>query len=189
MIHFLKQFIKSPREIGALTRSSKGLAELITNKAELEKAAAVVELGPGTGVVTRCIKEKLPDTCTFFALETNTSFVTVLKDKLPELTVYNDSAANLTKYLDKVKLKNCDRIISGLPWAAFNEDLQRQVLDAVSSCLGKGGYFLTYVYLQARYLPAGVRFRRLLQEYFADIQKTKVIWLNIMPAFVYVCRK
>ena len=73
-LEFLKQFLTRNREIGAVAESSDGLAELITEYASVETADVVLELGPGTGVFTEKILEKMADETTFFALEVNPRF-------------------------------------------------------------------------------------------------------------------
>ena len=58
----LGRFVRSPRTVGAVAPSSRALAEEMVQGLDLSGAANVVELGPGTGVVTRAIAERLgPD--------------------------------------------------------------------------------------------------------------------------------
>ena len=52
-LQFLRQFVSRNMETGAVATSSRGLAELITDYASVDKASVVIELGPGTGVFTR----------------------------------------------------------------------------------------------------------------------------------------
>ena len=91
-LEFLKQFLTRNKEIGAVAESSDGLAELITDYASVEKAKVVLELGPGTGVFTEKILQKMPDETVFFALEVTPHFVEATKRRCPQSRVNQDTA-------------------------------------------------------------------------------------------------
>ena len=58
-LRFLKEFLHHPGATWAIAESSTGLAELITDAADLSDASMVVEFGSGTGVFTEKILEKV----------------------------------------------------------------------------------------------------------------------------------
>jgi len=183
---FLRGFLAGPLATGAIAPSSRALAELITDEARLEQARVVVEFGPGTGVVTEQILAKLPAGATFFAMEVNGSFVEATRGRCPGARVIHDSAVNVQGYLHETGVISCDCIVCGLPWAAFPEGLQDDLLGVIEECLSPGGRFLTYAYLQGLLLPAGQRFKKKLHERFPVVRKTPTVWGNLPPAFVYV---
>jgi len=189
LVQFLKQFVLHTTKTGAVAPSSEGLADLITDTADLHNASAVIEFGTGTGVFTEKILQKIHDETRFFALEINSDFVKVTRKRCPEVVVYQDSAANAKKYLGELGINECDCIICGLPWAAFSEELQNELLDTIIDILGPGGKFLTFAYLQGLLLPAGMRFKRKLSTRFNSVTKTRTVWLNFPPAFVYCAEK
>ena len=189
LIQFLKQFVLHTVKTGAIAPSSEGLADLITDTAGLHSASAVIEFGTGTGVFTEKILQKIPGETSFFALEINPDFVKATRKRCPEAVVYQDSAANAKKYLGELGINECDCIICGLPWAAFSEELQNELLDTIIDVLKPGGKFLTFAYLQGMLLPAGMRFKKKLSTRFNSVTKTKTIWLNFPPAFVYCAEK
>lgn len=189
LIQFIKQFVFHPTKTGAVAPSSKGLADLITDTADLSNASAVIEFGPGTGVFTEKIFQKISKNTKFFALEINPDFVEATRNRCPEVIVYQDSAANAKKYLNELGLKECDCIICGLPWASFSEDLQNELLNTIIDVLKPGGKFLTFAYLQGLLLPAGMRFKKKLSARFNKVTKTRTVWLNLPPAFVYCAEK
>ena len=185
LTQFLKQFVLHTAKTGAVAPSSEGLADLITETAGLHSASAVIEFGAGTGIFTEKILQKISDETRFFALEINPDFVKATRKRCPEAVVYQDSAANAKKYLDELGINECDCIICGLPWAAFSEELQNELLDTIIDVLKPGGRFLTFAYLQGLLLPAGMRFKKKLSTRFNSVTKTRTIWLNFPPAFVY----
>ncbi len=187
-INFLSQVIKNPAKIGAIAPSSKGLAELIVQEAQLQDAKVIVELGPGTGVFTRAILEAMSPESDYFALEINRNFVETLEFTHPEATVYHDSAEAIGEYLKKHGHEKCDRIISGLPWAAFEFEQQQSLIAKIHDSLVDGGLFLTFAYFPLNHLPNGRSFYELLSGKFTSVQKTDTV-SNLPPAFVYVCEK
>lgn len=188
-MQFLRQFMRNPARTGALAPSSEALADLITASADLPQASVVIEFGPGTGVFTEKILSQLPEGATFFAMELNPDFVAATRARCPGAQVYHDSATQTRRYLERHGHSHCDCIISGLPWAAFGEELQNELLDTIGDILRPGGRFLTFAYLQGLVLPSGMRFRKKLQSRFARVRTTRIVWANLPPALVYCAEK
>lgn len=186
---FITSFLKNPREIGAIAPSSKGLANLITDTANLKNKKCVVELGSGTGIFTKEILNKINPNCLFYSLEINQKFVKETRNNCPTAIVYHASALNIQKYLSMHNKTNCDCVISGLPWAIFKKEETKKILDQTYKSLKDGGEFLTFAYLPGNLLPCGIAFKRQLNEKFSSVNKTKIIWKNLPPAFIYHCKK
>ncbi len=182
-----RRFLRNPAQIGALCPSSPVLCRTITGDIGLEDAAAVVELGPGTGVITREILRRIRPEATFLAVELDETLCMDLRRNFPELRLRNDSAARLADILAEERLEGVDVIVSGLPWAIFPEALQQEILENVLTALRPGGCFTTFAYLQGMMLPAGRRFRKRLCELFDKVETTPVVWRNLPPAFIYRC--
>ncbi len=189
LLQFIKQFVLHPTKTGAIAPSFEGLAELITDSADLSNASAVLEFGSGTGIFTEKILQKISSETKFIAFEINPDFVKATKNRCPEVNIYQDSAINAKKYLNELGLKECDCIICGLPWASFSKDLQSKLLDTIIDVLRPGGTFVTFAYLQGLLLPAGIRFKKTLTTRFKTVNTTRTIWMNIPPAFIYCAEK
>jgi len=186
---FFKRFLANPGIVGALLPSSPALCREITSHINIESAEAVVELGPGTGVITDEILARLNPQAKFVAIELDDKMYNALRQNRPDLNIVNDSAVNLPKIMEKAEIRHLNTIISGLPWAAFPEQLQLGILNAVVDSLCDGGYFTTFAYLQGLLLPAGQRFKKLLKKSFREVNISRVIWNNVPPAIVYRCKK
>ncbi len=186
---FLQQFLMDPRSIGAIAKSSEELASVMVESAHLPFASSVVELGTGTGAFTEKIVERISPGCNFIALELNPYFARVTRGRFPQIQVYNESALNIRNILSLHRLENCECIISGLPWASFSSEEQERMIAEIEKALAPDGEFRTFSYLQSIMLPSGIHFRKLLERHFSQVEKSKIVWNNIPPAFVYVCRK
>lgn len=188
--HFVKQFCREPRTIGAIAPSSHQLANRMIQQINFEKARVIVEYGPGTGAFTRQVLKHINLNRTiFFGLELNEHMNRIACSMAPEITIFQDSASEVRKYLRQYGVKHADAVISGLPWAAFSADLQDEILYETQAGLCRGGVFSTFAYLHGLVLPSGVRFRSKLKQHFSEVKISPVVWGNIPPAIVYWCKK
>ncbi len=185
----LGAFVKGPTTVGAIAPSSRWLADRMTADMGLREARTVVELGPGTGVFTRAICDSVAPEAVVMAVEIDPAMTELLIDRFPRVRVVNDSAEHLDRQLAAAGRSEADVILSGLPWASFSRDRQERLLAAVLKVLRPGGRFATFAYIPAAWLPAGRRFRKLLESSFRSVATTPVVWRNLPPAFVYRCEK
>jgi phospholipid N-methyltransferase len=166
--NFLSEFFLHPREIGAVTESSKFLARTMAKPSKDIKH--VVEFGAGTGPVTTEILKILPEDGRLTCFEVNPKFCRKLEEiKDNRLKIINDGAENCSKYVD-----NLDCIISGLPLTVFTDIQREEILSITGSCKK---------YIQLQYTPV---LGKKIKKQFKKVT-TKFVPLNIPPAFVYVC--
>jgi phospholipid N-methyltransferase len=179
---FLREFIKENKMVGSLTPSSRFLAAKMIDNIDFSQVNVIVELGPGTGVFTRKIVEKLEKNAHLLVFELNDGFCEQLKQEFQQKNVHiiHDSAEQMQKYLNKLGFENADVILSSLPLANFSKDLRTSILNSANKVLCSDGKYIQFQYsLQAK---------KQLKEMFVDV-KIKFTPLNIPPAFVYVCSK
>lgn len=186
---FLREFLREPANTGAVAPSSWELARSMVDEADLADARVIVEFGPGTGPITRELLSRLPSEARLIAIERNPEFVTLLKGQHPELDIAHDSVENLHDILRSRGVASADRVVSALPWACFESQLQRQIITSTRDALSENGLFVTFAYVQGLALPRAWRFRQMLKEVFGDVRQSDVIWSNVPPAFMYICRK
>jgi phospholipid N-methyltransferase len=183
---FFREFARSPIRTGALCASSKRLADVMTEAVDLPSAKVVVEMGPGTGIVTEQILSGISPGTRFFALEINPAFAEATRRRCPGADVRVDDARNARKHLEDLGVEHCDAVLSGLPWASFAPAKQDALLEAIRGILRPGGRFVTFAYLQGLLLPPAHRFERKLIREFGRVKKTPTVWRNIPPAFAWV---
>jgi phosphatidylethanolamine/phosphatidyl-N-methylethanolamine N-methyltransferase len=184
-----RAFLRNPTQIGAIAPSSAVLAECITSEIDIERAGSVVEYGVGTGVFTRAILRKLAPEASYCGFEIDPELAARFRRDFPGVNLSTEDVVHAPRVLAEAGIAQADCIVSGLPWAAFPEQTQRRILSSTMAILAPAGHFATFAYLQGVILPAGKRFRRLLDEHFAVVERSRVVWRNLPPAFVYRCRK
>ena len=187
--HFFSNFIKNPNTVGSLIPSSKSLARLMVQTAEVSQAYVIVEFGSGTGVFTEEIELQRSQDSHFFSFEIDSKFAEMTRNRCPGVNVINDSAVKTTEVLRENNIKHCDCIVSGLPWATLPNDIQTELFDAVKESLRPGGMFVTFGYVQSSVMPNLIRFREKLDRHFSETGVTPFVWNNIPPARAYWAKK
>jgi phospholipid N-methyltransferase len=186
-ITFIKNFIRHPTQVGAISPSSPSLVKTMVDWIDWENAKGVVEFGPGTGVFTEAIAARLSNDARFIAIEQSAELAETTRKRVPGVNVIQDSATKVAELCRQSSMESVDAIVCGLPWAAFPESLTDEIMDAMFSVLRPGGQFATFAYWQGVILPAGMRFSRRLNRTFRSVEKSPTAWRNLPPAFVYRC--
>ncbi|GAB2924497.1 class I SAM-dependent methyltransferase [Nonomuraea fastidiosa] len=186
---FLGQFLRSPGTIGAVAPSSRRLAAAVCAPIPERGEPIVVELGPGTGAFTAEIQQRLGGRGHHLAVEVNEQLARLLAGRYPAVDVAHADAMRLGELLAERGLRSADVVISGLPWAAFPDVMQRELLGAVTEAMSPGAAFTTFSYIHAIPLSSARRFRALLAERFEEVVPGRTVWRNTPPAFVFHARR
>lgn len=180
--NFRKQFWEEKNVVGAMSPSSKHLMEKMLSKVDFDQSKVIVELGPGTGIFTEGIINRMRNDATLLVFEVNDSFYENLKKQLKDERVHliHDSAENIAKYLKKYDLGEADVVVSSLPLAVFSLQLRKKVLLASKIALKKGGKFVQFQY--------SLQSRKIISKIFNNMSVSFTA-MNFPPAFIYSCNK
>jgi len=184
----LGRFMRSPRTVGAVAPSSRALAAEMVRHLDGAVPATIVELGPGTGVVTRAIAERLGVHSRGLAIDVEPEFVSGIARKFPKIEAVCASAADLQALLQARGMFPADHIVSGLPFASLPSEITETILDAVAASLRPGGTFTTFQYLNGYPTPLAVSFRQALTRRMGASPHRRIVWRNLPPAFVLTWR-
>lgn len=179
---FIKHFWKEKKMVGAMAPSSKFLAKKMLKHVDFTNSRVLVELGPGTGVFTEEILNKMNSDAILLVFELNESFSNHLKKHFVDKRVHiiHDSADQIETYLAKFGLEKADAVISSLPLANFPGDLRTSVLKASHNALKDEGMYIQFQY--------SLQSKKYIKKFFRDISLNFALF-NFPPAFVYTCRK
>ncbi|HLP62206.1 MAG TPA: methyltransferase domain-containing protein [Candidatus Deferrimicrobium sp.] len=191
MTVFIKEAIKDFHMTAAIAPSSRYLTRAMVGPLRLDRAKVVVELGTGTGVITRELLHRLPPGSTLIGFETNPVFFHHVKGSLSDsrLFMLNTSAEKLVKNLEWLGYNQVDAVVSSLGLGYMTEDQRHTVLQGVSSFLSNDGIFTHFQYFHGLQFRDGrfTRFdvKKLFRRYF-DYVERKMVWCNLPPAYVYI---
>jgi phosphatidylethanolamine/phosphatidyl-N-methylethanolamine N-methyltransferase len=181
---FLGRFVRSPRTVGAVSPSSRALAAEMVRGLDFSGTSRVVELGPGTGVITRAIAAQLGPEAHALSIDIEPAFVAEIARRYPTIEAVCGSAADLEALLRARSMFPADHIVSGLPFASLPGEVTSSILDAIGASLRSGGTFTTFQYMNGYPTPLARSFRRAMTERMGGPPVRRSVWRNIPPAFV-----
>lgn len=184
---FFASFLRRPWRVGAIAPSSARLARVLLRDKCLDQAETVVELGAGTGAITRVILDRVGPQTNFFALELDRHHVELLRRRHRGVTVCRRSAEHLGDLLRDYGCDGADCVVSGLPWGNMGRELQNRIMGAIRSNLKPGGCFCGFGYLHALWYPSTRAFHRRLHTHFPRVRYSTVVWRNLPPALAFSC--
>lgn len=142
--NLLKCFLKD-KNVASVIPTSKSNVKYLCNKINFERHITIIEYGPGTGVFTKYLLNKLTKKSKIIAIETNkqlTTHLTKIKDK--RLIIINESAENIKNILKKLKIRRADYIISGIPFSLIKKQAKQKIIRDSYKLLTPEGKFLIY---------------------------------------------
>jgi phospholipid N-methyltransferase len=148
---FLREWAGNPRAMGAVCSSSRKLARGIAEMVPAIDEGYVVELGAGTGAVTRALLEAGVPAERLIVIERSEKLVDYLRHTFPGLHVLCGDAAQLTDLLQNDA--SVRAVVSSLPLFSLPESTVRAIMGQVGTALDRGGCFIQYTYALTRALP------------------------------------
>ena len=115
----------------------------------IEHISRVLEVGSGTGRLTRAIHKRLPREATLFCVERNPKFCAYLKEIFPNsnVVVINERFENLLSFHSEIGVALVDCIILSLPMALVPDVLRQLWLDIAHTILKKDGYLFIHQFI------------------------------------------
>jgi phosphatidylethanolamine/phosphatidyl-N-methylethanolamine N-methyltransferase len=154
---FFREFRRRTAETGSVLPSSRFLARALVS--ELRKprpAGAILEVGPGTGAVTRRLAEKLIPGDQLDVVEINEQFVKLLGRRFEREWIFRfhqEQIRLIHSGVDEIKGEGLyDYIISGLPLNNFPPHSVRAVFQTFDRLLKPGGTLSYFEYFWVRQL-------------------------------------
>ena len=183
------RFLRSPRTVGAVSASSRALANEMVHAVEFGADARIVELGPGTGALTVAIVERLTSRDRFLAVDIDPAFVKQIRQRWPAIECICASAEDLVPLVEDRAMWPVDHIISGLPFTSLPVPMTDRILASVAGSLRPGGTFTTFQYVYAHSMPAAVAFRRKMSERMRQQPSRRLVIRNVPPAWILTWRR
>jgi len=174
---FLRRWLAHPLKVGAVLPSSPALARLVARQVPLRADQAVVEVGAGTGSVTKGLLEAGVPPDRLFVVEIDADLCAFLRKQVPQAQVINGDASRLSELLPSKWLGKISTVISGIPMVTLPLDVQQRFVDAWFGVMAPEGRMLQYTYSLISPLPEsklGLKGRR-----------KGIAMLNVPPAWVW----
>jgi phosphatidylethanolamine/phosphatidyl-N-methylethanolamine N-methyltransferase len=177
MALFLARWLKAPHRIGALAPSSRYLGQAMARQIDMRRARLVVELGGGTGSITRALLAGGLPPERLIVVERDERLYQVLRERFPQLRVLKGDAAQLVQLLRPLGIGAVSAIVSSLPLLSMPKKLRHRIVEQCFALLGERGSLVQFTYGFASPLPA--------RDFAVAGRVTARVWRNFPPAFVW----
>lgn len=176
---FLKGFLARPGKVASPIPSGRRLAAKIAAQIDPDPDGLVLELGPGTGAVTRAIHDRGIAERDLVLIESDPGFVRLLRAQFSRARVIQGDAFGFAELLGG-DARGLHGIVSGLPVMGEPLERKRQFVQAAMDALIPGKPFVQFSYSRRPPLPAldGV-----------TVSRAATVWQNIWPMRVWVYRR
>ena len=134
-------WLQKPLQIAAITPSSARLASVMADLVDRSRPGPVLELGAGTGSLTRGLLRRLPPE-RIVTLEQEAPLAATLRRGLPGVEAIVGDAKALEDLLTQRGIDRLCAVVSSLPIKWFSVAAQRAVIGPCLARLGRGGKFL-----------------------------------------------
>jgi phospholipid N-methyltransferase len=178
---FFRGFLRSPLKVGTFVPSSRFLENRVTALSDLANSRVVVELGAGTGGLTRQLLAGMPGRGNLLSIEIDPGFCEVLQRIHDDrLLVYSGSACELQAALSEHGLPAPDTIVSGIPFSTLPRNEAKRVIQQIWGALAPGGRFVAY--------QISARVEQLAEPWFGT-PHCEVEYRNLPPLRVFCWQK
>jgi phosphatidylethanolamine/phosphatidyl-N-methylethanolamine N-methyltransferase len=179
--------------VAAISPSSRHLASAMLESLPMARTRIALELGAGTGAITHALLDQLPADATLLVFEINRRFFDCLQRNIsdPRVVLINSSVENLNSELRRRGIQHVDVVVSSLGLAFLTDPQRHALFQQLSPFLHQRSVLTQYQYIHGLQFVEGrvsrFKLRLLLSRYFTSV-RSRIVWRNLPPAFVFTCR-
>src|SRR5215213_5779664 len=180
---FLQAFLKNPLKVGAIAPSSPELASKMIDGIEPDEDNVVLELGVGTGAITKFLQSRIPNGKAYLGIELDKDLVRTLNRNFEDLEIVCGNACDAYSIHKKSGLGKVRYIICCLPFVSLPNEVGERILEQVDKFMQKGCTFRTFQYAHGYYMPSAIKLREFMRERYGKSRRSKLIVKNVPPAY------
>lgn len=145
-VRFVGALVSSPKQTGAVAPTARETADLMAAHVDLASDLPVLELGPGTGAITRAIIGHGVPPARLWSVEFSPRFCRHLRAAWPGMHVIEGDAFDLDATLGPEAPARFDCVISGLPLLNFEPAMRQRLMEGALARLAPGRPFVQFSY-------------------------------------------
>jgi phosphatidylethanolamine/phosphatidyl-N-methylethanolamine N-methyltransferase len=173
---FLRSLLLNPKAMGALAPSSGKLSQLMASTVDPAKSS-VLEIGAGTGAITRALLERNLHPERLFIIERDPALAAFLCREFPRVRVCCGEAVHLSRILSAESVGRVDTVVSSLPLLNIPAADRMRNVGAMVRALAHGGQLIQYTYGPRCPIPSW--------RLGLEAECLGHVWLNFPPASVW----
>ncbi|MEJ7849184.1 MAG: methyltransferase domain-containing protein [Pyrinomonadaceae bacterium] len=182
-IQFLQAFLKNPGKVGSITPSSPELAQKMCEGISPDKDNVVLELGVGTGAITKFLQEIVPDDRSYLGIELDRDMARVLKKNFPDMQIVRGNACDASDIHKRSGTGKVSYIICCLPFVSLPNEVGDKIHLEIDKFMQQGCTLRTFQYAHGFYMPSAIKFREFMRDRYGKAKKSQLIVKNVPPAY------
>ncbi|MBY3387351.1 phospholipid N-methyltransferase PmtA [Rhizobium laguerreae] len=137
-IRFFRGMMQGPKTVGSIVPTSSITAKRMASVVDIHSGLPVLELGPGTGAITKAILGRGVQPENLVAIEYSTDFHKHLQRSYPGVHFINGDAFDLQTTLGNFSGLTFDSVVSGIPLLNFPMAKRISLLESLLDRLPAG---------------------------------------------------
>lgn len=183
-IEFLQAFLKNPAKVGAIAPSSPELAQKMLDGIRPADESVVLELGVGTGAITKYLQEVVTTGESYLGIELDKDLVRLLRKNFPALKMVRGNACDTFSIYQKTGFGKVGYIICCLPFVSLPNEIGEKILSEVDKFMEQGScVFRTFQYAHGYYFPSAIKLREHMRNRYGKAKRSPLIVKNVPPAY------
>jgi phospholipid N-methyltransferase len=182
-IQFLHAFLKNPMKVGAIAPSSPELAQKMLHGLKPTSDSIVLELGVGTGAITKFIQGLLTDDSSYLGIELDKTLVRSLKINYPTMKIVRGNALDVHAIHKRSGLGKVGFIVCCLPFVSIPNEIGEEILAEIDKFMDKGCVFRTFQYAHGYYFPSAIKLREHMRNRYGKSKRSPLVVKNVPPAY------
>lgn len=182
-LQFLQAFLKNPLKVGSITPSSPELAAEMLEGIEPDENNIVLELGVGTGAVTKLLREAVPSKNSYLGIEVDPELVGTLNKNFPDMNIICGNAADAYSIHGGSGLGKVRYVCCCLPFVFLPREVSENVLTEIEKFMDEGCELRLFQYAHGYYLPPAVKLREFLKGRYGKWRRSPLVLKNVPPAY------
>jgi len=177
---FWERSLRNPKQICSLFPSSPFVGRAMTEAIVSRPAPHVIELGAGTGAVTRQLVRNGVSAHNLTLVELDPELGAHLHRSFPGVDVMVAPAQHLAQLWRERQAPPVGAIVSTLPMRLFPKPMIRSIVKSSFQVLSPGGVFVQFTYRENSPVPL-----RLASAMGLKAQRRGLVWANLPPAAIW----
>jgi len=182
-LQFLQAFLKNPSKVGAIAPSSPDLVAEILQGIEPDDHNIVLELGVGTGAVTKFLRELVPSRESYLGIELDPELVETLNSKYPDMNIIRGNAVDAYDLHKETGLGKVRYLVCCLPFVSLPKEISDRVLLEIQKFMDEGCELRMLQYAHGYFLPPAIKLREFLKDRYGKSTRSPLVLKNVPPAY------
>ncbi len=182
-LQFLQAFLKNPLKVGAIAPSSPELAAEMLAGIHPDDHNIVLELGVGTGAITKFLTGAIPSRDSYLGIELDGDLVKTLNKNFPDMNIIQGNAAEAHSIHQELGLGKVRYLVCCLPFVSLPKEVSDSVLTEIAKFMDEGCELRIFQYAHGYFLPPAIKLREFLKNRYGTSRRSPLVLKNMPPAF------